>query len=83
MNLIAIKVAAASVVSVLVILQGLIMFQLFRKTRLFPLAPGSLVSWHRRQGHILLVLFLLVGYLCVTRATVDWSDWRPVAAACQ
>ena len=66
---------------VLVILQGLIIFQLFRKTELFPLAPESLVAWHRRQGHVLLGLFLLVGYLCVTRARVDWSDWRPVTHA--
>jgi uncharacterized protein DUF6529 len=69
------------VVSVLVILQGLIMYQLFRKTGLFPLASGSLIAWHRRQGYVLLLLFLLVGYLCVTRATVDWHDWRLVAHA--
>lgn len=81
MDLIVIKVVTASVASVLVILQGLIMVQLFRKTGLFPLAPGSLVAWHRRQGYVLLVLFLLVGFLCVTRASVDWSDWRPVAHA--
>jgi uncharacterized protein DUF6529 len=78
---IAIKVAMASVVSGLVILQGLIMYQLFHKTWLFPLAPGSLVAWHRRQGHVLLVLFLLVGSLCVIKAPIDWSDWRPVAHA--
>lgn len=81
MDLITLKVATASVVSVLVILQGLIMVQLFRRTGLFPLAPGSLVAWHRRQGHVLLGLFLLVGWLCVTRAPIDWSNWRPVAHA--
>jgi hypothetical protein len=80
-DLIAIKVATASVAGAQVILQGLIMYQLFRKTELFPLAPGTLVVWHRRQGHVLLVLFLLVGSLCVTSAPIDWSDWRPVAHA--
>jgi hypothetical protein len=80
-DLIAIKVVTASVMSVLVILQGLIMYQLFRKSGLFPLVPGSLVAWHRRQGYVLLVLFLLVGSLCVTRARVDWGNWRPVAHA--
>jgi Family of unknown function (DUF6529) len=80
-DLIAIKVVTASVVSVLVILQGLIMVQLFHKTRLFPLAPGSLAAWHRRQGYVLLGLFLLVGSLCVTRARIDWGDWRPVVHA--
>lgn len=81
MDLIAIKVMAASVAIVLVILQGLIMFQLYGKGKIFPLRTETLATWHRRQGDVLAVLFLLVAYQCVTKASVDWSDWRPVAHA--
>lgn len=81
MDLITIKVATASLISVLVILQGLIMLQLYRKTQTFPLSAGFLMAWHRRQGYVLLGLFVLVGYVCVTRAAVNWSDWRSVAHA--
>lgn len=81
MDVIAIKAMAASVAMVLVILQALIMVQLYGKRRLFTLRPETLATWHRRQGDVLLVLFLLVAYQCVTKAEVDWSDWRPVAHA--
>lgn len=81
MDLIAIKVTAASVAIVLVVLQGLIMFQLYGKGRIFPFRPETLAIWHRRQGDALLVLILLVAYQCVTKASVGWSDWRPVAHA--
>ena len=81
MDLIAIKVAAASVAIILVILQGLIMLQLYGKGRIFRLRAEQLSAWHRRQGDVLLILFLLVAYQCVTKAQVDWGDWRPVAHA--
>ncbi|MFI5340006.1 MAG: DUF6529 family protein [Candidatus Methylomirabilales bacterium] len=81
MDLIAVKVMAASVAMVLVILQGLIMLQLYGKARIFGLRAETLAAWHRRQGDVLLVLFLLVAYQCVTKASVDWEDWRPVAHA--
>ena len=81
MDLIAIKVTAASVAMVLVILQGLIMLQLYGKARIFGLRTETLAAWHRRQGDALLVLFLLVAYQCVTKASVDWEDWRSVAHA--
>jgi uncharacterized integral membrane protein len=81
MDLIAIKVAAASVAAVLVILQGLIMLQLYGKARIFHLRTGTLAAWHRRQGDVLFVLFVLVAYQCVTKASVDWEDWRPAAHA--
>ena len=81
MDLIAIKVAAASVAIILVILQGLIMLQLYGKGRIFSLRAEQLSAWHRRQGDVLLILFLLVAYQCVTKAQVDWGDWRPVAHA--
>ena len=81
MDLIAIKVTAASLAMVLVILQGLIMLQLYGRARIFALRVETLAKWHRRQGDVLLVLFLLVAYQCVTKASVDWGDWRPVAHA--
>jgi hypothetical protein len=81
MDLIAIKVTAASLAMVLVLLQGLIMLQLYGKARIFGLRAETLARWHRRQGDVLLVLFLLVAYQCVTKASVDWGDWRPVAHA--
>ncbi|MBI4842669.1 MAG: hypothetical protein HY803_16670 [candidate division NC10 bacterium] len=81
MDLIAIKVTAASVAMVLAILQALVMAQLYGKARIFPLSPDTLAVWHRRQGDVILILFLVVAYQCVTKASVDWDDWRPVAHA--
>jgi hypothetical protein len=81
MDLIALKVTAASVAMVLVILQGLIMLHLYGKAKIFNLRAETLSTWHRRQGDVLLVLFLLVAYYCVTKAEVDWGDWRAVAHA--
>ena len=81
MDLIAIKVMAASVAMVLVILQGLIMLHLYGKGKIFNLRTETLAWWHRRQGDVLLVLFLLVAYHCVTKAEVYWGDWRSVAHA--
>jgi uncharacterized integral membrane protein len=81
MDLIAMKVTGASVAMILVILQGLIMLHLYGKGKIFNLRAETLSTWHRRQGDILLVLFLLVAYHCVTRAEVDWSNWRSVAHA--
>ncbi len=81
MDLIAVKVMAASVAMVLVILQGLLMLQLYGEARIFGLRAETPAAWHRRQGDVLLVLFLLVAYQCVTKASMDWEDWRPVAHA--
>jgi hypothetical protein len=72
---------AASVAIVLVIFQGLIMLQLYGKVKIFGLRTQTLAAWHRREGDVLLVLFLLVAYQCVTKASVDWEDWRTVAHA--
>ncbi len=81
MDLIAIKVTAASVAMVLVILQGLIMVHLYGKRKIFNLRTETLATWHRRQGDVLLVLFAVVAYHCVTKAELDWGNWRPVAHA--
>ncbi len=34
------------------------------------------MAWHRAEGFVALGLFALVGYLCVTRLTPDWTDAR-------
>jgi hypothetical protein len=81
MDLIAIKVTAASVAMVLAVLQALIMAQLYGKARVFSLSAETLAVWHRRQGDAILALFLFVAYQCVTKASIDWEDWRPVAHA--
>ena len=81
MDLIAIKVTAASAAMILAVLQALIMVQLYGKAKLFPLPAETLALWHRRQGDVILAVFLFVAYQCVTKASVDWEDWRPVAHA--
>ena len=81
MDLIALKVMAASVAMILVVLQGLIMLHVYGKAQLFPVRTATLTAWHRRQGDVLLVLFVLVAYHCVTRTAMNWRDWRPVAHA--
>jgi len=81
MDLIALKVLAASVAMILVLLQGLIMLHVYGKAQLFSVRTETLTAWHRRQGDVLLVLFGLVAYQCVTKAAVNWADWRVVAHA--
>ncbi len=81
MDLIAIKVTAASAAMVLAVLQALIMAQLYGKARIFSVSSHALARWHRRQGDLILALFLLVAYQCVTRASIDWDDRRAVAHA--
>ena len=81
MDLIALKVLAASVAMILVLLQGLIMLHVYGKAQLFSVRTETLTAWHRRQGDVLLVLFGLVAYQCVTEAAVNWADWRVVAHA--
>jgi len=78
MDLIALKVSAASAAMIGVILQALIMLQLYGKAKIFPMRPETLDVWHRRQGDALLIVFALVAYACVTKLTVDWGDWRIV-----
>ncbi len=76
MNVITLKVAGASVAFVLVALQALTMYQLFGRGRPFPASPRTLMTWHRVEGFVLLCLFTLIGYQCVTRLKVDWSQPR-------
>jgi hypothetical protein len=79
MDLIALKVTGAFVVAVLVVLQALIMLQLYARGRVFPLPAAALMTWHRYQGYALLVLMSVIAYACVTHTFVNWRDPRVVA----
>ncbi len=50
MDLVAIKATAASIAMVLVILQGLIMLQLYGKARILGWRTERLAAWHRQRG---------------------------------
>ncbi len=76
MTVIALKVAGASVAFVLVALQALTMYQLFGRGRPFPASPRTLMRWHRLEGFVVLGLFAGIGYQCLTRLAIDWSQPR-------
>lgn len=61
----------ASLAFLLAVLNLLIMLQLYGKTRLFPWASESLAWWHRRQGDVILVFFILIAYHCVRYGYID------------
>lgn len=75
------KSLGASVAFGLAVLNLLIMLQLYGKIRLFSGAPEFLARWHRRQGDVILVLFVLIAYNCVTRGYVDPGSPRVLAHA--
>ncbi len=81
MDIILVKSALATLAFALALLNLLIMGQLYGKLHLFRLAPKTLSSWHRRQGDVILLLFLFIAYHCLTAATVDPKDWRVLAHA--
>lgn len=70
------KSLGASVAFGLAVLNLLIMLQLYGKIRLFPWAPESLAWWHRRQGDVILVLFVLIAYHCVRYGYIDPASPR-------
>ena len=49
---------------------------LYGKVRLFPWTPESLAWWHRRQGDVILVLFVLIAYHCVKYGYIDPASPR-------
>ena len=71
MDSILLKALGASLAFVLAVLNLLIMLQLYGKIRLFPWAPESLAWWHRRQGDVILVLFVLITYHCLRYGDID------------
>jgi len=75
------KSVGASLAFTLAVLNLLIMLQLYGKIRLFSGAPAFLARWHRRQGDVILVLFVVIAYNCVTRGYVDPDSPRVVAHA--
>lgn len=81
MDIIFVKSILATLAFALALLNLLIMGQLYGKIHLFPLRPKTLSHWHRRQGDVILLLFIFVAYHCLTEATVDPKDWRVLAHA--
>ncbi len=79
MSVVILKVAGASVAFVLAGFQALTMYQLFGFGKPFPASPRTLMAWHRAEGFVILSLFALIGYQCVTRLRLDWSQWRVAA----
>ncbi|MBI4587578.1 MAG: hypothetical protein HY725_01960 [Candidatus Rokubacteria bacterium] len=71
MDIIFLKALGASLAFVLAVLNLLIMLQLYGKIRLFRWPSESLAWWHRRQGDVILVLFVLIAYHCVRYGYVD------------
>lgn len=71
MDIILLKALGASAAFVLAVLNLLIMLQLYGKIRLFPWASESLAWWHRRQGDVILVFFILIAYHCVRYGYID------------
>lgn len=65
MDVILLKALGASLAFVLAVLNLLIMLQLYGKISLFRGEPAFLARWHRRQGDVILVLFVLIAYHCV------------------
>ena len=81
MDLIFLKTLGASLAFFLAVLNLVIMLQLYGKVRLFAWAPESLAWWHRRQGDVILLLFLLIAYHCVRYGYIDPGSPRILSHA--
>ena len=79
MDVFLLKALGASLAFGLAVLNLLIMLQLYGKVRLFSWTPESLASWHRRQGDVILVLFVLIAYHCVKHGYIDPASSRVVS----
>ena len=71
MDVILLKAVGASLAFLLAVLNLLIMLQLYGKISLFPWASEPLAWWHRRQGDVILVFFVLIAYHCVRYGYID------------
>jgi len=76
MDVFLLKVVGASLAFGLAVLNLLIMLQLYGKVRLFPWTPESLAWWHRRQGDVILVLFVVIAYHCLKHGYIDPASPR-------
>ncbi len=76
MDIFLLKALGASLAFVLAVLNLLIMLELYGKIRVFPWAPESLAWWHRRQGDVILILFVLIAYHCVRYGYIDPASPR-------
>ena len=60
------KSVATTVVFLLALGNVLTMLQVMGKHRLLPLRSAALIRWHRLQGLVALVLFVVITYYCLT-----------------
>ena len=81
MEIILIKASLAAIALILAVMQVLLMLQLYGKIRIFPGSPETLAWWHRREGDLLLLIFVAIAYHCVTRAAIDPLSSRVVSHA--
>ena len=81
MDIILIKSSLAAMAFILAVVQVLLMLQLYGKIRIFPGSPSTLAWWHRREGDLLLLIFVGIAYHCVTRAFIDRESSRVVSHA--
>ncbi len=81
MDIIFVKASLATLALILAVIQVLLMLQLYGKVRIFPGAPATLARWHRREGDLLLLIFVFIAYHCVTRAVIDRDSSRIISHA--
>ena len=81
MDIILIKASLAALAFILAVVQVLLMLQLYGKIRIFPGSPSTLAWWHRREGDLLLLIFVAIAYHCVTLAFIDRESSRVVSHA--
>lgn len=81
MDIILLKSSLAALAFILAVIQVLLMLQLYGKIRLFPGSAETLAWWHRREGDLLLLIFIAIAYHCVTQAVIDPFSSRVVSHA--
>jgi len=81
MDIIFVKAGLASIALLLAIMQVLLMLQLYGKIRIFPGSRATLAWWHRREGDVLLLIFVGIAYHCITRAVIDRLSSRVISHA--
>lgn len=81
MDIILLKSSLAALAFILAVIQVLLILQLYGKIRLFPGSAETLTWWHRREGDLLLLIFIAIAYHCVTQAFFDPFSSRVVSHA--
>jgi hypothetical protein len=81
MDIIFVKACLASLALVLAIVQVLLMLQLYGKIRIFPGSAETLAWWHRREGDVLLLIFVAIAYHCIVYGVIDPFSSRVISHA--